>query len=651
MIRLQLRRFVAVLLAASLGLATTTTASANTEPTVTFFGGGFGHGIGMSQYGALGRAEAGHSAEEILAHYYADTTIGSVDGHGGFSGTTNDDVDVRLGIRSTVTVSVPWIDGAPDPAYQVTVLANGSPIATAHAPVTATYVDGRWSAVEHQAQPDGSVALVELCTDACVGVELSFWQSGGDYLVLEESLGGPNLGNPSNGQVGAYARGRIVLHPAALGGGCGGGAQFCVIHADLDLQHYLLGIAEVPTSWPLAAQQAQAIAARGYAASAMVRRAGSGNAWDLDSTTQDQYYVGYYHELVCNLWCDGVNSTDNQVVLHDGTIAETYYSSSNGGHSAEPPDVWAFGTTRPYLPARPDPFDGIDANPNRARAHTYTIDQVSRWLNDYSGSGAEDLDIGTLVGIEIDAPPSGRIGFAPVVLTGTERTSLITGSLLYAALRSGCLNEPAAADCDPLRSTNFRLESITSFLDVPADNFFYEPVQWMALQGITGGIEPGLFAPLQSNTRAELATFLWRFADEPAGAAPADFDDVPAGAFFAQAVDWMRETGITTGTSQTEFTPADEVTRWETAVFLWRFAGSPASDTEVDFVDIEPDAFYREAVEWMVEWQITNGTSDTEFSPERTLTRAEIAAFLYRLSQSPEAYELGVTAEESAEDE
>lgn len=638
MLRLHLRRSLALVVALSMTLGVTSASAQTDEPTITFRGGGWGHGIGMSQYGALGRAEAGHTAEEILAHYFADTTTGSVDGFGSFAAGSPDDVDVLLGIRSTVTVSVPWFNGAPDPGWQVEVLAAGAPIASANYPVTAVSTDGQWSVLEYR--PDG---VVELCDVRCAGVELSFFQSAGQYVVLEESLGGPNLGNPAvDRRSGAYQRGRIVLHPAALGGGCGGGTQFCVIHADLDLQHYLLGIAEIPTSWPLEAQRAQAIAARGYAASAMIRRAGNGNAWDVDSSTQDQYYVGRYHEETCGAWCDGVATTDNQVVVYAGTVAETYYSSSNGGHSAEPPDVWAGGTTRPYLQARPDLFDGHETNPNAARDYTYTIEQVSRWLNSYTGSGADDLDVGTVIGIEIDAPPSGRIGFAPVLIHGTERSSLVSGALLYSALRSGCRAE---AGCDALRSTNFALQSITSFLDVPASSFFYTPIQWMALQRITSGVVPGTFAPLQSNTRAELATFLWRFAEQPAPTTPAEFDDVPPGAFFAVAVDWMRETGITTGTSQTEFTPADEVTRWETAVFLWRFAGSPESDTVVEFDDIEPNAFYREAVEWMVEWQITNGTSETEFSPERVLTRAEIAAFLYRLAQSPEAYADGVIAE------
>ena len=657
MIRQQLRRLCSAVLVASLvlGVVDATAAAAGgdpDEPTITFFGGGFGHGIGMSQYGAYGRAVAGQSYEEILAHYYAGTTIDSVDGYGPFSADTPDGIDVLIDIRSSVTVSPPIENGSPQAGWEIAIEADGVQIATSTTPVTATYSGGHWSALAGGA---------DLCDDRCTSAVLSMSVvpgQGGTHVVLEEFENGPNIGNPSEGRQGAYARGRIVLQPAALGGGCGTGNQFCVIHGDLDLQDYVRGIAEIPRSWPLAAQRAQAVAARSYAVSAVIRRADNGLAFDLYDSTQDQYYAGYFDESACGNWCDAVADTDNEVVVYDGEVAETFYSASNGGYSAEPPDVWASGTTRPYLRAEPDEFDGNDANPYAAKEYVYTLADVSRWLNQYIDPITGDqLHVGTIRSIEIDAPPSGRVTFANISIVGSEKSTqvenwLADGSVtegpygfrFYAAIRQGCLADKAAgADCDPLRSTNFSVQSVISFADVLYDDYFYRPVQWMTVEGITTGVSPGVFGSDDSSTRAQVATFLWRFAGEPVPGSPSGFGDVVEASYYEDAVSWMKERGITTGTTPTEFSPGQTVTRAQAATFLWRFAGSPATTAEISFADVDGDRFYTEAVRWMVEWGITTGTTPTTFSPDDPLTRAQIATFLWRLAGTPGAFADGAT--------
>ena len=590
MVRRKLGRTVITALIASALVAPGLTAPAAAagdpdEPTITFFGGGFGHGIGMSQYGALGRADAKHTYKQILGFYYADTTVESVDGHGDFAEGVSDDVDVLIDTRTSVWVSPPWVDGGPEEGWEISIRADGEEVAAATGPVgLALPAGGSWSAVA-----DG----VDLCDGGCGGGDLAVVLTGGTHVVLEQELDGPNVGNPLtvDGGVkvsGAFARGRIVLRPAALGGGCGGGSEFCVIHADLDLQDYVKGIAEIPGSWPRAAQRAQAVAARSYAASAIIRRKGNGKAYDLLASTQDQYYVGYHKELNCGKWCAAVDATDNEVVVHDGEVAETYYSASNGGHTAEPPDVWSSGTTRDYLVATPDPFDGNAANPYRARDYVYTVAQVSRWLNEYHETypeAGDQLRVGRLRSIDIDAPPSGRVTFATVTLVGTDRTSVIDrtpgdgdldpyGFRLYNALRQGCIADPTCDD--PLRSTNFTITSIISFLDVEYDDYFYVPVQWMTAEELTTGVAPDLFGPDRTNTRAMIATFLWRFAGEPKPEGPHGFTDVVADSFYEDAVTWMVELAMTTGTGDgTTFSPEAPITRSEAATFLWRFAGKP----------------------------------------------------------------------------
>jgi peptidoglycan hydrolase-like amidase len=657
MIHQQLRRLTVAVLVTLVALGSSPAAADEAEPTITFFGGGLGHGIGMSQYGALGRAEAGHTYDEILAFYYANTELESVGDFG------VDAVDVLLDRRSKVAVSRPWVGGAPQEGWEVEITADGGFSATADDPVTAMHAGGVWSATVQQREEDGTIVLdefgspvlIELCNASCTG-ELAFRVTGlGTHAVVEQSEGGANVGVTHAGTVpGAYAGGQIVLHPASLGGGCGGGNDFCVLHGGVELEQYVRGIAEIPTSWPVEAQKAQAVAARSFAASAIIRRAGNDNAWDVENSTNDQYYAGYAVELNgCGNWCTGVNATAGEVLVHDSIIAETYYSASNGGHTAEPPDVWSGGTTRPYLLATLDPFDHNDANPYAAKDYVYSVSDVSDWLNEYhiEYPEAEDqLQVGTIRRIDIDAPPSGRVSFATVTLVGTDKTSVIYrdpdgdpaepyGFRLYNALKQGC---ERTTGCDALRSTNFTVLEINPFSDVGFNDYFFLPVKWMTAEGLTTGVSPTVFGSNDPNTRAQLATFIWRFAGKPAPGAPHGFVDVVEDSFYEDAVAWMKEAKITTGTSPTEFSPDGTVSRAQAAAFLWRLAGSPEPSATLAFTDVADDTYYTDAVRWMVEWDITTGTSPTTYSPDDLLTRAQIATFLWRLAGKPDAFAAGV---------
>ena len=175
--------------------------------------------------------------------------------------------------------------------------------------------------------------------------------------------------------------------------------------------------------------------------------------------------------------------------------------------------------------------------------------------------------------------------------------------------------------------------AVAGFGDVAAGRFYSEPVQWLVDENITTGTAPGCFSPDRDVTRGEFATFLWRHAGQPDGGAQ-PFDDVNDGDFYDRAVAWMSATGITTGTTPTTFEPHRSVTRGEAATFLWRFSGKPAAGAE-PFDDVEPGRYYSTAVAWLVKAEITTGTSPTTFHPDRPVTRAETAAFLFRLAGSP----------------
>ncbi len=169
------------------------------------------------------------------------------------------------------------------------------------------------------------------------------------------------------------------------------------------------------------------------------------------------------------------------------------------------------------------------------------------------------------------------------------------------------------------------------FEDILPTDYYYDPVLWAVGRNITTGTSQTSFSPADPCTRAQMVTFLWRAAGCPeAQLGENPFADVTEDAYYYEAVLWAVEQGITTGTSQTTFSPDATCTRGQTVTFLYRFAeGSPASGQE-GFADVRADAYYYDAVLWAVENGITNGTGNGRFSPEDNCTRGQIVTFLYR---------------------
>ena len=170
------------------------------------------------------------------------------------------------------------------------------------------------------------------------------------------------------------------------------------------------------------------------------------------------------------------------------------------------------------------------------------------------------------------------------------------------------------------------------FYDVPNGAYFYEAVKWAVKNGITTGVGNDLFAPEQPCTRAQIVTFLWRAAGSPEPKTVSSFTDVSASAYYAKAVAWAVENGITNGMTETTFAPDATCTRGQSVTFLYRALKGTASGS-TNFTDVQSDAFYADAINWAVANNVTNGTSNTTFSPNADCTRAEIVTFLYRAYQ------------------
>ena len=170
------------------------------------------------------------------------------------------------------------------------------------------------------------------------------------------------------------------------------------------------------------------------------------------------------------------------------------------------------------------------------------------------------------------------------------------------------------------------------FADVPANSYYADAVLWAAKNGITGGIGNGLFGPNQPCTRAQIVTFLWRAAGSPEPKAMSSFSDVSADSYYAKAVAWAVENGITTGTGDGKFSPDATCTRAQSVTFLFRAIGKLV-DSKAEFSDVLTDSYYANAVAWAVENGVTNGIGDGLFGPNNSCTRAQIVTFLFRAYQ------------------
>lgn len=175
---------------------------------------------------------------------------------------------------------------------------------------------------------------------------------------------------------------------------------------------------------------------------------------------------------------------------------------------------------------------------------------------------------------------------------------------------------------------------VSSFSDVSGESYFGDAVTWAVSNGITAGTGGYRFSPGRTCTRGEVVTFLWRSAGSPEPAGSANpFSDVKSTDYYAKAVRWAYENGITSGVDSRRFAPGSACTRAQVVTLLWRSQNSPVSpipSTAPDFVDVPSSASYYQAVAWAVEGQITSGTDATHFSPNAPCTRGQIVTFLHR---------------------
>ena len=168
------------------------------------------------------------------------------------------------------------------------------------------------------------------------------------------------------------------------------------------------------------------------------------------------------------------------------------------------------------------------------------------------------------------------------------------------------------------------------FVDVAEGSYYEEAIDWAVEKGVTNGVSSNMFAPNDPCTRAQIVTFLWRAAGSPAPKSMSSFTDVPADAFYAKAVAWAVENGITSGTGEGKFSPNSTCTRAQAVTFLYRASGSPAVSGSAEFSDVATNAYYADAVAWAAKKGITTGIGGGLFGSDNDCTRGQIVTFLWR---------------------
>ncbi len=599
-----------VLLALALVVATLPAwaTPAQALPTFTFDGRGWGHGVGLSQYGARAMAVAGQSVDQILSYYYSGVTLRPITETLPVDHYLVTDPDpLWIGLRQNQTVL----------PFQLVGGAAGLCKAN----------DGEGVCPTQFAQPGESWDFRTLGGGLC-----QFFRGGvavGNPGTCEASITWdlqPSVQVVFSDSGASYARGTLRIRPA-------GTAAFHVV-LETPIESYLYGLGEMPSDWPAAALQAQVVAARTYALRQAIRWGAEPNldsgrraaCWcQLYGSVVDQNYAGYSKETAqygAN-WVAAVDATAGRLISHplaaDLTVIIGYYSSSSGGMTES--NVTGLGQTTllPYLQSVNDPWSLDPFNP------------FANWTDPVTATdAASGLGLDSVTTMQITAwNPSGSVASVQVAgtLAGTVQSLTKTGRQIKSALG--------------LRSSWFSVSAAETFFPPFKDDegsVHEADIVSIWERSITQGCAADLYCPAETVTRWQMALFLTRlqtaagFAIPPP--APQGFADIgllPQA--YQDAINQLKVMGITQGTSATTYAPDAVVTRWQMALFLTRLMsmdGLPLPDgSSQGYADIgHLSADSQRAVNQLRQLGVT--VTDGAFEPDLKLPRDQMASFLAR---------------------
>ncbi len=322
---------------------------------------------------------------------------------------------------------------------------------------------------------------------------------------------------------------------------------------------------------------------------------------DGKAVTPDASKAGTYTIAVSGV-SEPQNGNYNPIVLKDGTLTVSNRSTGGGG-----------GGGGASVPTYPVSAPGASAGTTVGAAAGGSV-----------SASAKNAAAGSTVSITVSPDAGYRLGKLSVVDKN--------GKEIEVTEKDGKYTFTMPASQVEIQPVFEKIPTETAFPDVPSSAYYAEPVKWAAEKGITSGTRDGGFAPGNTCTRAQIVTFLWRAAGSPEPkTAQTGMTDISPEAYYAKAVAWAIENGITVGKTDTTFDPNGTCTRANGVTFLYRAAKAAAAGGDTGFRDVAADAYYAAAVRWALENGITNGLGSGLFGPNGGCTRAQIVTFLYRL--------------------
>lgn len=624
------------------------------RPALQFHGSGWGHSVGMSQYGAYAQALSGRDFRAILGTYYPGTALED-------RAASVSDLPVKVGLFQDLVSSTPIIarDG---PLYwyvcdpECTALQDAAGANVTQQPDETVYVGNVVPAEDPTPQGDTSGEPAGEPTDgqadstSTAPDEFGIKRGDGSTIRITFTSSSPKLRvkTPDGGTswfqghhpmktsstdpFASYRDGYHDFHvtPATDTSP----AKFTVVHTVKSLERYLRGLAEVPTSWGEkgpAALEAQIVAARTYALGRM-GGISSGCMCNLLATPANQVWIGGRHDTspYRQLWYDAIDATKGVVATHDSRLISTFYSSSHGGRTEAVEDSWAYGTTAiPYLTSVDDPWSLMTevngtkvGNPNAAwtaavsngafASYVGGFDIVTRVLTrsrTRGGSPAEVLvegldSAGERISKTFTRPSSGR--------------KSIAGANFKLDLKT--------TDGQKLKSQQLRRFGFAPFTDDDGNAHEYSIV-FVTTAGIANGKTATEFDPTGTVRRGQMATFLYQMLDLPPG--ETTFSDVPEDHTHAEAISAVADAGIAQGYEDGTFRPEERVTRSQMASFLAAALDLAPGQDDGRFEDVA-DGVHRPAIYAVADAEITLGCEAGKYCPLDTVTRGQMASFLHR---------------------
>lgn len=591
----------------------------------TIEGGGWGHGIGLSQYGAHGMGLGGFTANEILAHYYSGATaVPTADVLGADHWILHDEAFWVGLVQDTKAVTIGAVNGA------IAVCQTGDGSDGCAAPDFVVPPGSTWRFEMISGSDPIRCRFVELGTgttqpEADCRADIT-WVDNADLTDPSAA----NLVRVNGGRT--YAHGSLRIRPNDPNPGW---ADAFHVSLSIGLEEYLAGVGEMPSSWSTAALESQAVAARSFGVVAATVRAPDGTlgvhrqraCWcHLDPTSSDQNYVGWSKEsegrdaVWGRRWVAAVEATDGLVLTHPSTgnsIIKTYYSSSTGGATENNEDVWG-GSPRAYLRSVDDHWAVEPAVRNPYATWTVNVSQSSMLgaLNE----GWEDV----LSARVISGPPGTVVEF-----TGTLSGAKVTTT------RNGTWFRREFGVRSPYVSAVIPPGTVSPFVDI-AESIHYDSIAYIWREGITKGCNPPTndrFCPDGDVTRGQMAAFLTRALELSPTGEDSFVDDEDS--IFENDINRLAAAGITKGCNpptNDRFCPNDGVTRGQMAAFLVRAFGYSDSGAGDLFTD-DDDSIFESDIDRLGTAGITKGCnppSNTRFCPDRVVIRAEMATFLFR---------------------